>query len=84
MERKQIYMDAEQEAQLKYIAREEHTSVSALIREAVAVYLVERLTPDVSSPEEHPLWGIVGIADGDDMPADGSTAHDTHLASRKP
>lgn len=79
MERKQIYIAPEQEAQLKYLAKEKHTSVSALIREAVAVYLVERLTPEVDHAEQHPLWGIVGIAGDASLPTDGSVAHDSDL-----
>ena len=56
MERKQIYIVSEQEEQLKHLAKEERTTVSALIRDAVAVYLVERLTPELKEPEEHPYW----------------------------
>ena len=82
MERKQIYLAGEQEEQLKKLAKEEHTTVSAIIRDAVAVYLVERLTPEVQTPEEHPLWALVGIASGDDMPADGSVNHDRDLYVR--
>ena len=83
MERKQIYIASEQEEQLKYLAGKEHTTVSALIRDAVAVYLVERLTPAVEEPEEHPLWGLIGIADSDDLPTDGSVNHDSDLYGRE-
>jgi hypothetical protein len=79
MERKQIYLDAEQDDELKELARREQKSVSALIREAVAIYLDEHAVPKLKRPEDHPLWGLIGIAGGEDMPADGSINHDRDL-----
>jgi len=73
MKRKQIYMAAEQEAQLKQLAYRLKVPVSHLIREAVAEYLVDRSAPPViERPEDHPLWGIIGIVDDPDAPTDGS------------
>jgi hypothetical protein len=82
MERKQIYLDAGQEEALKQLAERERTSVSALIRSAVDEYLEEHLTPEVA-PEDHPIWSIIGIAGGPDMPTDGAENHDRALYDRK-
>jgi hypothetical protein len=80
MKRKQIYIDPEQEAQLKQLSYRLKVPVSHLIREAVTEYLVDRSAPPViERPEDHPLWGIVGILDDPDAPTDGSINHDYYL-----
>ena len=80
MKRKQIYIDPEQEAQLKQLSYRLKVPVSHLIREAVTAYLVDHSAPPViERPEDHPLWGIVGILDDPDAPTDGSINHDYYL-----
>lgn len=76
MERKQIYLADEQEEALKRIAYEEHTSVSQVIRDAVAAYIVDREEPQIAEAEAHPLWAIIGAASDPAMPTNGSVAHD--------
>jgi hypothetical protein len=76
MQRKQIYIAGDQEEALERIAQAKNTSVSAVIREAVAAYIVDQAEPDLASAEEHPLWAIVGSADDLKLPKDGSVAHD--------
>ena len=83
MKRKQIYIAPEQEEQLQRLAESRHVAVSSLIREAVAEYLVEQETPRPERPEDHPLWGIVGIIDDPDAPTDGSINHDAVLYGRE-
>jgi hypothetical protein len=82
MDRKQIYIAEEQEVRLKQIAEREHTTVSALIRDAVNVYLETRGAPDVAM-EEHPLWSIVGLIDDDGAPTDGSMNYKRELYGRE-
>jgi hypothetical protein len=79
MKRKQIYIAPEQEERLQRLAQERRVPVSALIREAVAEYLVEQETPNFERPEDNPLWGIVGIVDDPDAPTDASTNLDHYL-----
>lgn len=79
MKRKQIYVDPEQEKRLQELAYSRKLPVSQLIREAIAEYLVERETPALERPEDHPLWGIVGIFDDPDAPSDGAINHDYYL-----
>jgi hypothetical protein len=79
MKRKQIYIAPEQEEQLRRLSEARHVPLSALIREAVAEYLVEQETPHPERPEDHPLWGIVGLVDDPDAPTDASINHDHYL-----
>jgi hypothetical protein len=76
MERKQIYIAGEQDEALKRIAQAKSTTVSHLIREAVAAYIVDQEEPNLETAEEHPLWAIVGIANDPKLPTDGSVKHD--------
>ena len=82
MKRKQIYIAPEQEEQLQRLAEHRKVNVSSLIREAVAVYLVDQDTPELGRAEDHPLWGILGIADSPGLPEDGSLNHDAALYGR--
>jgi hypothetical protein len=80
MKRKQIYVDPQHEAELQRIASHRKVPVSHLIREAIAEYLVEHQEPTaLERPEDHPLWGIMGIVDGPDTPTDGSVNLDHYL-----
>lgn len=79
MERKQIYMAKEQEDQLKELAERRGVSESYLIREAVAAYLVDQEPLAVERAEDHPLWELIGVADGADLPEDGALNHDSYL-----
>lgn len=79
MKRKQIYVNPEHEEQLRKLARSRKVPVSLLIREAIAVYLVDQEPPELARPEDHPLWGIVGLVDDPNAPTDGSVNHDRHL-----
>jgi hypothetical protein len=80
MKRKQIYVDPDHEAQLQQLALSRKVPVSHLIREAIAEYLVEQQEPPaLERPEDHPLWGIVGIVDDPDAPTDGSINLDHYL-----
>ena len=80
MKRKQIDVDPQHDEQLQQLALSRKVPVSLLIREAIAEYLVEQEgTPSLERPEDHPLWGIVGILDDPDAPTDGSINHDFYL-----
>jgi len=35
--------------------------------------------PTIERPEDHPLWGIIGIVDDPDAPTDGSINHDHYI-----
>ena len=76
MERKQIYLADEQEDALKRLAQAQNTTVSHVIREAVAAYIVEQTQPKLASADEHPLWAIVGAADDPSLPTNGSVELD--------
>lgn len=79
MRRKQIYIAQAQEEELVRLAEGRRVPVSHLIREAIAEYLVEQRAPELSVAEEHPLWGLVAVADDLGAPADGSVNHDAVL-----
>jgi hypothetical protein len=79
MKRKQIYIDPDQDDELRRLARTRDVSVSVLIREAVAEYLAEQGRPRFERPEDHPLWRIVGIVDDPDVPTDASINLDHYL-----
>ena len=81
MERKQIYIAQEQETELKRLSKAKGVSVSYMIREAVALYIADEAKPLPQTPEAHPLWDIVGIADSAGAPSDGSVNHDAVLYS---
>ncbi len=76
MERKQIYLAEDQVEELNRLAEERRVPVSTMIRDAIAQYLEVQDEPRLRIAEEHPLWGIVGMAAGDDAPVDGSVSHD--------
>jgi hypothetical protein len=79
MKRKQIYIAPEQEERLQRLAESRSVPVSLLIREAVAEYLHEHERPHFKRPEDNPLWGIVGLVDDPDFPADASMNIDHYL-----
>lgn len=79
MERKQIYLEREQEKELERLAKRRGVSVSSLIREAVASYLAAHEPPVLERIEDHPIWKIVGIVDDPNAPTDGSVNHDYYL-----
>jgi hypothetical protein len=96
MKRKQIYIDAAQEREVKWLAARRGTSEAFVIREAVARYIADEVerdegtSPDAGGPpstaelDADPLLGIFGIADPG-LPPDGSVTHDADLyrASRR-
>jgi hypothetical protein len=78
MRRKQIYLEAEQNARIKALAARRGVPEALVIREALERYLAE--SPLVlDKPEDHPLWQIVGIVDDPDAPADLAENHDKYL-----
>jgi Ribbon-helix-helix protein, copG family len=79
MERKQIYIAKEQEDQLKELAERRGVSESHLIREALTIYIAGQERIEVGRPEDHPLWGLIGLVDGADVPEDGALNHDHYL-----
>jgi hypothetical protein len=83
MKRKQIYIETKQQAQLKELATREHMTESEIIRRALDEYLLERMTPDLR-PEDHPVWSIIGIVSGDDIPVDGAENHDRYIYGGTP
>lgn len=83
MRRKQVYLAEEQEAQLESLARRRKVPVALLIREAIDAYVATREMSHLDRAEDHPLWKLVGIADSESAPVDGSVAHDQTLY-RKP
>ncbi len=82
MERTQIYLGTKQKEQLEQLAERDQTTVSALVRAAIDSFLVENLTPDLR-PEDHPVWSIVGIVTGEDIPEDGAEEHDRYIYGDK-
>jgi hypothetical protein len=90
MKRKQIYIEAAQEREVKWLAARRGTSEAFVIREAVARYLADEAERDHGSSTDgeghpsraeidaNPLLGILGIA-GPGLPKDGSVGHDTDL-----
>lgn len=94
MKRKQIYIDPEQEREVKWLAARRGTSEAFVIREAVARYVADEREREMEPPghdrppssaelESNPLLGVLGIADPG-LPADGSVAHDVALYSGRP
>lgn len=80
MKRKQIYIEEAQERAIKRLAARRGVSEALVIREAMARYIVdEPEAPTVEQPEDHPLWGIIGIVDDPDAPIDGSINHDHYI-----
>lgn len=90
MKRKQIYIDPEQEQQVKHLAARSGSSEAQVIRDAVARYLADELgrgtgagdrsreRPAQVEVSTNPLLDLIGIAEGD-LPASGSTGHDAVL-----
>ena len=79
MERKQIYLASEQVDELDRVAAARKVPVSLVIRDAIAEYLVNLDEPMLDSAEEHPLWGIVGMVQQANVPAQGAASHDEVL-----
>lgn len=79
MKRKQIYIDEAQERAIKAIAERRSVPEALVIREALAEYVTDHEMPVIERPEDHPLWGIVGIVDDPDAPIDGSENHDLYI-----
>lgn len=79
MKRKQIYLREDQERRLRQLAERRRTSEAALLREALDVFLAESGIPFVEKMEDHPLWGIVGLAGHSGGPTDGSINHDHYI-----
>jgi hypothetical protein len=77
MKRKQIYIEEEQERAIKAIAERRRVPEALVIREALAEYVTDHEMPVIARPEDHPLWGIVGI--GKAGVTDGSVNHDYYL-----
>lgn len=75
VERTQISLEPDQAARLRRLARERHTSMAALIRDAV-----ERAYPE-AAPTREELWqramAAVGSVRGDGMPV--GRDHDRYL-----
>jgi len=90
MKRKQIYIEAAQEREVKWLAARRGTSEAFVIREAVARYLADEaerndgvssdaeVPPSRAEIDANPLLGILGIA-GPGLPTDGSVSHDADL-----
>ena len=71
MRRTQIYLTDRQHGDLIRLAERHHTTMAAMLREAVESYLVKR-------DEDHdPLLDVIGIARGD--VSDASDAHDRYV-----
>ncbi len=70
----QIYLEEEQDRQLRLLARARGVSKSQLIRESIDRYLKDLLPPD-----QDPSLGIIGLA-GKVGRTDLSERHDEHLA----
>lgn len=79
MKRKQIYIEEEQDEQIKAIARQRGVAEAIVIREAVDAYLSASEYKGYDRMEDHPLWGIVGLIDDPNAPVDGSVNHDHYL-----
>ena len=78
MKRKQIYIEEEQERELKALARGRGVPDAVVIREALGLYL--RSQPRarrLRTMAEHPLASIIGIGKSDIT--DGSVNHDFYL-----
>jgi len=78
--RKQIYLDAERDRQIKNLARSTGLSAAEHIRRAVALYLHEVKAADASG---HPLVRLIGICDDPRGPRDAAVKHDAYLYGRK-
>lgn len=74
--RKQIYLDAERDKQIKKLARRTGLSEAEHIRRAIGLY-VEGMK-DVDGPG-HPLLRLVGICDSPRGPRDAASNHDKYL-----
>jgi len=77
MKRKQVYLEEEQDRAIKRIAQERGVSGATILREALAEYLAGREPPELERPEDHPLWGIIGI--GNFGVTDASVNHDHYI-----
>ncbi|MFQ5856898.1 MAG: CopG family transcriptional regulator [Anaerolineae bacterium] len=72
MKRTQIYLTREQHQQLEVLAETRDTTMSNLIREAIAEYMARHLLV-----ETDPLLDIIGL--GESGLGDGSVQHDRDI-----
>jgi hypothetical protein len=79
MKRKQVYIEAEQEKRLKSLAKKRGVSEAVLVREALDAYLEVNDFKGFERIEDHPLWGLVGLATSEEGPTDGSVNHDHYI-----
>jgi len=84
MERHQIYLDSDQRRELTRLAQREGSSVSHVIREAVAEYIVNKKRQDTEDSEENPLLALIGMIDDPAAPKDGSVNHDIIYKAERP
>jgi len=84
MERHQIYLDSNQKRELARLAKREGSSMSHVIREAVAEYIVSRKRQQLDDSEENPLLALIGMIDDIDAPKDGSVNHDIIYKGERP
>jgi len=73
MKRTTIMADSETLEKIERIARKEGKSKAAVIREALAEYIVEA---EKAEPYENPLMRLVGLAGGDAVEMDLSDGKD--------
>jgi len=78
--RKQIYLDAERDRQIKKLARATGLPEAEHIRRAIGLYVEDM--KDVDSPE-HPLLRLIGICDSPHGPKDSAVHHDKYLYGQK-
>ncbi len=79
MKRKQVYLEEEQDRAIKRIAQQRGVSGALILREALTEYLAGHEPPEVERPEDHPLWGIIGMIDDAEGPTDMSINHDHYI-----
>jgi hypothetical protein len=80
MIRKQVYLTAAQNEQLRRMAKQEGRSEAEILREALQHHL-EGTQVEAASPSDDPLWSLVGLAQSDD--GDLSESVDAHLYGRR-
>jgi len=80
LHRKQIYLDAERDRQIKKLARSTGLSEAEHIRRAIGLYVEDIKDVDGSG---HPLLRLIGICDSPRGPRDAAVNHDTYLYGPK-
>ena len=78
MVRKQTYISAEQDRQLKALARQEETTEAEIIRRALEQYIRAEKAKNMKNP----LLGLIGISGHAEGPGDGSVNHDKYIYGR--